>query len=178
MALLKSVFTVGHLPGYIFITASPINIAAAQKKASTTKSQLPQPIPMQHDEWQGSLDALPWLNHYIPPGSWVIIQDHPGQLEKGKLAYVLGSCQETQHSIVAVIPDQPPFDKTLGNKTLLKRPMEQHVWRRTRLHSRRTLLWQNLGSLLQKKKTILLRQPALQMFEVSGFSGREDGETG
>lgn len=142
MALLKSVFTVGHLPGYIFITASPINIAAAQKKASTTKSQLPQPIPMQHDEWHGSLDALPWLNHYIPPGSWVIIQDHPEQLEKGKLAYVLGSCQKTQHSIVAVVPDQPPFNKTLGNKTLLERPMEQHVWRHTKLHSRRTSLWQ------------------------------------
>ena len=87
MALLKSVFTVGHLPGYIFITASPINIAAAQKKASTTKSQLPQPIPMQHDEWHGFLDALPWLNHYIP---WAIIQDHPEQLEKGKLAVCVG----------------------------------------------------------------------------------------
>lgn len=152
-ALLESVFTVGHLPGYIFVTASPINIPAAQKKASTSESRLPQPIPMQRDEWRGSLDALPWLNHYIPPGSWAIIQDHPERHEKGKLAYVLGSCQETQRSIVAVVPDQPPFDKTLGNKTLLERPMEQ---RRMAAHEAQ----------------------ALRTFEVSGSSSREDGETG
>lgn len=123
-SLLETAFTVRHLPGYIFVTASPTNILSAHKKVSTPECRLPQPIPMQRDEWHGSLNALPWLDHYISPGSWAIIQDYSERFEKGKLAYVLGSCQETQFSIVAIIPDQPPFDKTLL-KEQLKGPINQ-----------------------------------------------------
>ena len=124
-SLLETVFSVGHLPGYVFVTASPLSILAAHRMASTPESRLPQPIPMQRGEWNGSLDALPWLDHYISPGSWAIIQEYPEQSEKGKLSYVLGSCQETQRSIVAVIPSQPRFTKTLETEEQLKEPIHK-----------------------------------------------------
>ena len=109
-SVLKKIFSVNHLPGYIFVTTSPLKISDAYKKASLPDSWLPLPIPMQRDEWCSSLDALPWLNHYISPGSWVIIDDHQDKSEIGKLGYILESCLETQHSIVAIVPNPPHID--------------------------------------------------------------------
>ena len=47
-------------------------------------------------------------------------------IQEGKLVYVLGSCQETQHSIVAIILSQPHFTKTLETEEQLKEPI--HKW--------------------------------------------------
>ena len=55
-------------------------------------------------------------------GSWVIIDDHPDTAEIGKLGYVLGSCQETQHSIVAIIPSLPHLDMTHDQDQSKKTP--------------------------------------------------------
>ena len=106
-SVLNKVFSVNHLLGYIFVTTSPLKISDAYRKASLPNSRLPLPIPMQRDEWCSSLDALPWLNHYISPRSWVIINNHQDKSQIGKLGYVLRSCLETQHSIVAIIPNPP-----------------------------------------------------------------------
>lgn len=124
-SVVEKVFSVRHLPGYIFVTASPLKISEAYRGASLYDSWLPLPIPMQPNEWHGSLEALPWLNHYIPPGSWVIIDDHPDTAEIGKLGYVLGSCQETQRSIVAVVPSLPRLDMTHDQDQSKKTPHER-----------------------------------------------------
>ena len=110
-SVLEEVFSVRHLPGFIFVTASPLKISEAYRRASSLDTCLPFPIPtMPRGEWLGNLDSVPWLRRYVPPGSWVVVADYTDKSEQGKLGYVLGSCHVTQRSLVAVIPNLPPLD--------------------------------------------------------------------
>ena len=101
-----------------------IKISEAYRGALLYDSWLPLPIPMQSNEWHSPLQALLWLNHYMPPRSGVIIDDHPDTAKIGKLSYILGSCQETQHSIGAVIPSIPCLDMMHDQDQLKKTPHE------------------------------------------------------
>ena len=124
-SVLEEVFSIRHLPGYVFVTASPLKISEAYRWASSLDRCLPPPIPtMPRGERHGNLDSLSWLHRYVSPGSWVTIDDYTDKSEQGKLGYVLGVCHVTQHSMVAVIPSLPPVNTTPDKDKDEKTPHE------------------------------------------------------
>ena len=124
-SVLEEVFSARHLPGYIFVTASTLKILEVYRQASSLNTRLHFPIPtMPHGEWSSNLESLPWLCHYISPGSWVVIDDYTEKSKQGKLGYVLGSCHVTQRSMVTVIPSLPPVDMTSDKDRNEKTPHE------------------------------------------------------
>lgn len=106
-SLFEKVFSVPHLPNYLFVLASPLTISTVQQKAS-----LPLPKLIPRNEWGNSFDSIPWFrqHRHIPAKSWVKIVD--AVAGRGRLGYVVGSSNETQQILVAVVPRLKKFDRS------------------------------------------------------------------